>query len=150
MLQQFQRSDLPLDLQESQRTPNSYFSSSIPECPRRRRVEKERKKRKRKLVPRKGLPTWSSTLRDWMRFRSRIFTATACPVSTWRAYFTFPKFPSPRVLPISYFPSCIPSHAGELPFVSLLFSSGGDDRIRMMPSPETKSGGAFCRGRGLI
>nr|GMD74009.1 hypothetical protein Iba_chr13aCG1230 [Ipomoea batatas] len=46
--------------------------------------------------------------RSRMRFFSRILTAKDLPESTWRAYLTFPKFPSPRVLPSSYLPNRIP------------------------------------------
>ena len=52
--------------------------------------------------------TWSAILRSRILFFSKILTAKPCPDSISLAYLTFPKLPSPRVLPNSYFPSCIP------------------------------------------
>jgi hypothetical protein len=50
-------------------------------------------------------PTWSSMRRERILLRSRILMAKWPPVAMWRAYFTLPKLPSPRVRPISYLPS---------------------------------------------
>jgi len=49
--------------------------------------------------------TWSSMRRERILLRSRILMAKWPPVPMWRAYFTLPKLPSPRVRPISYLPS---------------------------------------------
>ena len=61
------------------------------------------------------IKTWSALLRSMILLLSRILTAKGCPESMSLANFTFPKLPSPRVLPNSYFPSRIPCSSFFLP-----------------------------------
>uniref|UniRef100_A0A0A9CEQ0 Uncharacterized protein n=1 Tax=Arundo donax TaxID=35708 RepID=A0A0A9CEQ0_ARUDO len=62
----------------------------------------------------------SSIFMARMRCRSRILMAKARPVSACRASLTLPKWPSPSVRPISYFPMRI----APAPAVAALGSGG--------------------------
>lgn len=74
------------------------------------RWKNEKWKKRKVWGRRKGgrRPTWSVMLRWMIVVFSKILRANDCPESMFLAYFTFPKLPSPSVLPISYFPNRIP------------------------------------------
>lgn len=67
------------------------------------------KKQERRIRKRHLKQTWLVILRSMILFLSIILIAKGCWESVFLANLTLPKFPSPRVLPNSYFPSLTPS-----------------------------------------
>lgn len=63
--------------------------------------------KKKKMI--QNAKTWKGTLRRLVRDLSMILTANDWPETISVASLTFAEFPSPSVLPSSYFPTRIPS-----------------------------------------
>jgi hypothetical protein len=97
VLEQLQRGDLPLYL----RRPSHQHHNNRTWMSKRKSIAIDQNESR-------WTRTCSSIFIARMRWRSRILMAKARPVSACRASLTLPKWPSPSVRPISYFPIRIP------------------------------------------